>query len=275
MARLLAIRGLNLRHPRCDAIFAARPAGGTCAPVGLGSHVVARWLGAPGGDRRGTGGTVPQPGERPPSRGGCRPLQDRQGFGGVSLPNAHDTLSSMGGMQASDQMTRPAAAADESIRPTRRLPRGTLTGFVKDHQRAWDATMGGLAVVFIAVTFWHDDSPGPASRAALVVLTLLFVAEFTARLLDARPRLSYLRHHWIDAISCVPIPMIGGSLRLLRLLRSELEGLRDALRGGATQPTAGGDGARMARLAGDGRAVHDGRWHLVGRQDGASATPSP
>jgi voltage-gated potassium channel len=257
--------------------------------------------------------------------------------------------------------------------------------------------MGGLAVAFIAVTFWHDDSPGPASLAALVVLTLLFATEFTARLLDAPSRPAYLRRHWIDAVSCIPIPMVGGSLRLLRLLklaalgrvlvainrddrqslsflapvlmivwlgaatvawvlehgvnpgiqnfgdalnwalitattighgnvtpvtapgqilggllafmgigllnlatgrltdrwlherskdtqmadelrslRSELASLRDALQvGGAARPTAGGDGAPMARLPGDGRAVQDRRWQLIGRQDGASATPSP
>jgi voltage-gated potassium channel len=300
----------------------------------------------------------------------------------------------MCGMEASDQVTRPVAAVD-SIRPNRRLPsRGTLGAFVDDNKKAYNATMGGLAVVYIAVTFWHDDSPGPASLAALVVLTLLFATEFTARLLDAPSRRMYLRRHWIDAVSCLPIPMIGGSLRLLRLLklaalarvlvainrddrqswpflgpvllivwlaaatmdwvlehgvnpgihnfgdaltwalitattvghanvapvtapgqilgglvaflgigllslasarltatwlgqgsddavahqlslvRSELAGLRDALQGGATLPAAGGDGAPMALLAGDGQAVHDGRWHLVGRQGGAYATPS-
>ena len=300
----------------------------------------------------------------------------------------------MGGMQSPDQVTRPVAA-DESISPTRRLPRGTLTRFVEDHKSRWNLTMGGLAVGFIAVTFWHDDSPGPASLGALVVLTLLFATEFTARLLDAPSRLSYLRRHWIDGISCIPIPMIGGSLRLLRLVklaalgrvllainrddrqslsflgpvlmivwlgaattdwvlehgvnpgihnfgdaltwalitattvghanvapvtapgqilgglvaflgigllslasarlsatwlsrgsdddavarelslvRAELAGLREALQGGSAQPAAGGDGAPMARLAGDGRAVRDGRWDLVGRQDGASTAPS-
>jgi voltage-gated potassium channel len=306
-------------------------------------------------------------------------------------------MSSMGGMQAPDQVTR-AVAADESIRRTRRPPRGTLTCFVDGHSNRWNVTMGGLAVAFIAVTFWHDDSPGPASLAALVVLTLLFATEFTARLWDAPSRRTYLRHHWIDAISCIPTPMIGGSLRLLRLLklaalgrvllainrddrqglpflgpllvivwlgaatidwvlehgvnpgihnfgdalswalitatsvghadvtpvtapgrvlggllafmgigllnlvsarliatwlrqgsnddamgrelclvRADLASLRDALQGDvAAQPAAGGEGARMAPPAGDGPAVQDGRWHLVGRRpDGASATPSP
>jgi voltage-gated potassium channel len=122
-------------------------------------------------------------------------------------------------MQAPDQVT-PPVAAHQSIRPTRRLPsRGALTRFVAHHEKRWNVTMGGLAVGFIAVTFWHDDSPGPASLAALVVLTLLFATEFTARLLDARSRRAYLRRHWVDAVSCLPIPMLGGSLRLLRLLK--------------------------------------------------------
>jgi voltage-gated potassium channel len=300
-------------------------------------------------------------------------------------------------MHSPDQVIRPVAA-DESVRPTRRPPRGTLTRFVDGHRNRWNVTMGGLAVAFIAVTFWHDDSPGPASLAALVVLTLLFATEFTARLWDAPSRRTYLRHHWIDGVSCIPMPMLGGSLRLLRVLklaalgrvllainrddrqglsflgplllivwlgaatmdwvlehgvnpalhnfgdamswalitatsvghadvipvtppgrilagllafmgigllnlvsarliatwlrqgsnddamgrelglvRAELAGLRDALQGGAAaRPAASGDGARMARPAGDGQAVQDGRWHLVGRRpDGASATPSP
>jgi Ion channel len=106
------------------------------------------------------------------------------------------------------------------FRGRRLLPvRGTLSAFVARHQRAWELTMGGLAVGFLAVAFWNDERPTPASVAALMMFTFLFATEFTVRLVDAPSRLTYLRRHWFDAVSCVP--MIGGlrSLRLLRLMR--------------------------------------------------------
>lgn len=79
--------------------------------------------------------------------------------------------------------------------------------------------MAALAVGFLATSFWNDDAPGRVSVLAAAAFTVIFVAEFGSRLLDAPSRAHYLRHHWLDLVSCVPL--VGGlrSLRLLRLLR--------------------------------------------------------
>ena len=63
------------------------------------------------------------------------------------------------------------------------------------------------------------DTGDPAVDPALIVLAVLFLAEFFVRLWDAPSRYLYARHHWLDFISA--IPLIGGlrALRLLRLLR--------------------------------------------------------
>ena len=70
----------------------------------------------------------------------------------------------------------------------------------------------------LAVSFLIDDGQGVWTWV-IAVLGGIFVVEFVARFLDASSRRSYLRHHWLDVISA--IPLIGGlrSLRLLRLLR--------------------------------------------------------
>jgi voltage-gated potassium channel len=93
-----------------------------------------------------------------------------------------------------------------------------LTAFVDRHLIAWEAIMGVLALGYLAVSFLVDDGEG-VWNWVIVLLAAIFITEFTARFLDARSRLRYLRSHWLDLISS--IPLIGGlrSLRLLRLLR--------------------------------------------------------
>jgi voltage-gated potassium channel len=78
--------------------------------------------------------------------------------------------------------------------------------------------MAVLAVCYLALAFLTDESRGP-SLAALLVLAVIFLAEFTVRFADAPSRGLYFRRHWIDLVSC--IPLVGGlrGLRLLRLLR--------------------------------------------------------
>lgn len=98
------------------------------------------------------------------------------------------------------------------------LRRGDLTAFVARHTLAWEIGMGLLAAVYLAVSFLADTGNG-LSPWIISLLGAIFLAEFFARLLDAPSRASYVRHHWLDLISSVPL--IGGlrSLRLLRLLR--------------------------------------------------------
>jgi voltage-gated potassium channel len=98
------------------------------------------------------------------------------------------------------------------------MRRGTVTAFVDRHTTAWEGTMAVLAAVYLAAGLLVDEGR-PIPLAVLVVLTGIFLVEFFSRFLDAASRRSYIRHHWIDFVSC--IPLAGGlrSLRVLRLLR--------------------------------------------------------
>jgi voltage-gated potassium channel len=78
--------------------------------------------------------------------------------------------------------------------------------------------MGLLALAYLALSFLVDDGAG-IYPFLVIALGVVFLTEFFARLIDSPSRLMYLRTHWLDLISS--IPLIGGlrSLRLLRLLR--------------------------------------------------------
>ena len=103
------------------------------------------------------------------------------------------------------------------LQPQRRV-RGRLTAFVAAHQLVWDITFGALAIGYLGVGIAADAGNDP-SNTLLLVLAAVFLAEFGLRLWDAPSRYGYLRRHWIDGVSA--IPLVGGlrSLRLLRLLR--------------------------------------------------------
>jgi len=78
--------------------------------------------------------------------------------------------------------------------------------------------MGALAAVYLAVSIL-EDADSSFFLSVIVALAVIFIVEFTARLLDAPSRLEYVRRHWLDLVSA--IPLVGGlrSLRILRLLR--------------------------------------------------------
>jgi len=77
--------------------------------------------------------------------------------------------------------------------------------------------MGALTVIYVGLAFSEDAAIGPQDYAVWG-LALLFVCEFGARLYDSPDRARYLRSHWLDLITAIPVPGIPG-LRLLRLLR--------------------------------------------------------
>jgi hypothetical protein len=94
---------------------------------------------------------------------------------------------------------------------------GRLTRFVRRHELVWDAVMGALTVVYVILAFDEDSTFGPQSYA-IGLLATVFMIEFGARCYDAPDRAAYLRSHWLDLVTAVPVPGIPG-LRLLRLLR--------------------------------------------------------
>lgn len=78
--------------------------------------------------------------------------------------------------------------------------------------------MAALAAVYLGVGFSIDEGHG-APTFIIGALAVLFLTEFGVRWWDTPSRRLYLRGHWLDLVSC--IPLVGGlrALRILRLLR--------------------------------------------------------
>ena len=103
--------------------------------------------------------------------------------------------------------------------PARRgWPRGRLNGFVDRHHLAWEAGFALLALVYLVLGILVDEARGP-SLVILAAITAVFAAEFGLRWYDAVSRRTYMREHWLDLVSA--IPLVGGlrSVRVLRLIR--------------------------------------------------------
>jgi voltage-gated potassium channel len=96
-------------------------------------------------------------------------------------------------------------------------PRGRLTDFVRRHELSWDLVMGVLTIGYVALAFSEDSPLGPQTYAVWG-LSVIFLIEFSVRCFDALNRRAYLRSHWLDLVTAVPVPGIPG-LRLVRLLR--------------------------------------------------------
>ncbi len=102
------------------------------------------------------------------------------------------------------------------------MTRMAYSEFVSRHEVAWELTMGGLALVWVALGFLIDQvGPGavPTLEVAELALTGVFIAEFTSRLYAAHDRAQYLRSHFIDALALIPPVRALRVLRLLRLFR--------------------------------------------------------
>jgi voltage-gated potassium channel len=101
--------------------------------------------------------------------------------------------------------------------------RDRFNAFVERHDIAWELSMALLAVIYVAVGFALDDpAVEPMARpleTAELILTAIFVAEFTSRFGAARNRTAYLRSHWIDLVALIPAARTFRILRILRLLR--------------------------------------------------------
>ena len=76
--------------------------------------------------------------------------------------------------------------------------------------------MGILTVIYVALAFQPVEST--RDETAVAGLAFVFLCEFGLRCYDSQDRASYLRSHWLDLITAVPVPGVPG-LRLLRLLR--------------------------------------------------------
>jgi voltage-gated potassium channel len=100
--------------------------------------------------------------------------------------------------------------------------RDAFNAWFVTHEVAWELAMAALAVLYVALGFLVDDLTAgarPEVGATELILTGIFVLEFSSRILAARSRLAYMKGHWIDIVALAP-PIRGARvLRLLRLLR--------------------------------------------------------
>jgi voltage-gated potassium channel len=101
------------------------------------------------------------------------------------------------------------------------LERGAITHFVARHELPWEIAMGALTAVYVVIAFMEDElAPGFNGQTVVVlVVALLFLLEFSVRFLDAPSRLHYLRGHWLDLVTCIPLIGVLRVLRFARLLR--------------------------------------------------------
>ncbi len=110
-----------------------------------------------------------------------------------------------------------AAARWSALRARLATERERVRAFIDRHQLAWDVTMAGLALLFIAVGFFQDHPSGVLTEATLaaaeIMITLIFLVEFALRFAVAPSRRAYLLAHWVDLLALLP------AIRWLRVLR--------------------------------------------------------
>lgn len=94
--------------------------------------------------------------------------------------------------------------------------RGRVTAFIQRHSVAWELGNAGLTIVYVILAFQQDQGAYGAVSVAVLSIAGIFLLEFSLRFYDSPSRLGYLRHHWLDLVSSIPVV---GSLRVLRLLR--------------------------------------------------------
>ncbi|HEV3231039.1 MAG TPA: potassium channel family protein [Candidatus Dormibacteraeota bacterium] len=99
------------------------------------------------------------------------------------------------------------------------LHRGSVNAFVARHEVAWEVVMAAAALAYVVLTFLQEEVGLAVPDAYLIAFPALFVGEFVIRLVDSTDRLRYLRHHWIDGVTAIPLLGVLRALRILRLLR--------------------------------------------------------
>jgi voltage-gated potassium channel len=128
------------------------------------------------------------------------------------------------------------------VGPPRALTHGRITAFVTGHALAWELIGAVLTLVYVVLAFLQDQGASGFVTVVLFGLAAIFVVEFGLRLYDSPSRKSYMRKHWLDIATCVPVV---GPFRALRLVR-----LVGFVRLGATARAYGVGAAASDRLPG-------------------------
>lgn len=78
--------------------------------------------------------------------------------------------------------------------------------------------MAALTVIYVVFAFLQDQGTTGPMGFGVMVLAGIFVVEFSFRLYDSPSRRAYLRNHWLDIVTCIPVIGPFRALRLVRLL---------------------------------------------------------
>jgi voltage-gated potassium channel len=125
---------------------------------------------------------------------------------------------------------------------TRAWTRGRVTEFVACHRLTWELATAGLTVVYVVLAFLQDQGSSTLVTIGVEILAGAFVLEFAIRLYDSPSRKGYLKRHWLDIVTCLPVV---GPFRILRLVR-----LIAFIRLGATARSYGFNAMASSRLPG-------------------------
>src|SRR5713226_142748 len=128
------------------------------------------------------------------------------------------------------------------VEPIRTWTHGRITAFVGHHRLEWELLTAGLTVVYVVLAFLQDQGSSGLVTVGVEVLAAAFILEFSLRLYDATSRRTYLRNHWLDIVTCLPVV---GPFRAVRLIR-----LFGFIRLGATARAYGVGAASSNRLPG-------------------------
>ncbi len=125
---------------------------------------------------------------------------------------------------------------------TRAWTRGRVTEFVACHRLTWELATAGLTVVYVVLAFLQDQGSSTLVTIGVEILAGVFIFEFAIRLYDSPSRKGYLKRHWLDIVTCLPVV---GPFRILRLVR-----LIAFIRLGATARSYGFSAMASSRLPG-------------------------
>jgi voltage-gated potassium channel len=106
-------------------------------------------------------------------------------------------------------------AEGASVRP---WTQGRVTAFVARHRLAWELFTAGLTVIYVVLAFLHDQGSAGLITVGVWILAITFVIEFIVRFYDSHSRRIYLRNHWLDIVTCIPVVGPFRALRLIRLI---------------------------------------------------------
>ncbi len=104
------------------------------------------------------------------------------------------------------------------VGPVRQWTNGRVTAFVGRHALAWELFTAGLTVIYVVLAFLQDQGSSGLVTSGVEVLAGVFILEFGFRLYDSPSRRGYLRKHWLDIVTCIPVVGPFRALRLVRLV---------------------------------------------------------